>query len=406
MKIRQLMMAPTVLALMASGAVFAQSLQVDWLYFSGNGSWITRTESLTGTENNLHLPVNDLTAEQFWWQSSNASTQVVWAQPDPLGLPKKGVPVEIKGESGLWLIKDVSMNHLVLQQGKNVRYWPQSQWHLLNWTASLDYGLSLTVLQPEKTKSTLFYGWQSHELTAQVRYRLDDKGSEKSLYQELIVSNLSDSDYIAPGYSFAQINNNPQRMMAKTMAFETMDSMVGTPEASQSQGVPTLISKQSIQLQAGSHVWLPVSQTELTAVERIYTVQWDSRQQGLQQAQASMKLTAASALPDIAGPVKIGVFDQQIALLESYYQPSKANEATLNLGQSSLVSLTSKLVREGQWQLTVHNRSDEKAIVELTVSHWNGKTSQQVPMTVRLNANDTKVLNLELVGSNSIKLVD
>ena len=101
MKIRQLMMAPTVLALMASGAVFAQSLQVDWLYFSGNGSWITRTESLTGTENNLHLPVNDLTAEQFWWQSSNASTQVVWAQPDPLGLPKKGVPVEIKGESGL-----------------------------------------------------------------------------------------------------------------------------------------------------------------------------------------------------------------------------------------------------------------------------------------------------------------
>jgi len=404
MQIRQLIMLPAVVAMIASNSGFAQSLQVDWLYLSGYGSWITRSETLSSTENNLHLPVSDLTAEQFWWQSNNENTQVVWAQPDPLGLPKKGVPVEIKGETGLWLIKDVSANHLVLQQGKNVRYWPQSQWHLLNWTSSLDYGLSLTVLQPEKTKSTLFYAWQSHELTAQVRYRLDENGDSKRLTQELIVSNLSDSDYSAPGYSFAQVSSGPPRMLMKTMAFEAADAMVGTPEASQSQGVPTLISKQPIQLQAGSHVWLPVSQTDLKSVERIYALQWDSRQQGLQQAQSSIKLTAASELPDIAGPVKIGVFDQQIALLESFYEPTNSKEATLSLGQSSLVTLTSKLVREGQWQLTVDNRSDEAATVELMVNHWNGKISQQVPMTVRLGANDSKILNLELVGGSSIKL--
>jgi len=76
----------------------------------------------------------------------------------------------------------------------------------------------------------------------------------------------------------------------------------------------------------------------------------------------------------------------------------------LSLGQSSLVTLTSKLVREGQWQLTVDNRSDEAATVELMVNHWNGKISQQVPMTVRLGANDSKILNLELVGGSSIKL--
>ena len=34
----------------------------------------------------------------------------------------------------------------------------------------------------------------------------------------------------------------------------------------------------------------------------------------------------------------------------------------------------------------------------------SGKISQQIPMTVRVNAKDEKVLNLELVGGNSIKL--
>ncbi len=403
MKTRALVRMPALLALVSSSALFAQTLEVDWLYFSSNGSWISRTETLSNSENNLHLPVENLSASQFWWQADNANTQVVWAQPDPMGLPKVGAPVEIDGIAGLWLIKDVSASHLVLQQGKNVRYWPQSQWHLLNWTSSLDYGMSLTVLQPEKTKNTLFYAWQTPDLSAQVRYRLDDTEGAPSLYQELIVSNLSDSDYAAPGYSFAQASGQPP-MLARTMSLEMSDMAIKAPEASQSQGVPTLISKQPIQIQAGSHVWLPVSQTPLNSVERLYSVQWDSRQQGLQQTQSSLKLTAKQSLPDLAGPVKIGVFDQQIALLESYYQPSSAKEAVLNLGQSSLVSLTSKQVREGQWKLTVDNRSNEPATVELTVSHWNGKISQQIPMTVRVSANDSKSIELELVGGSTIKL--
>ncbi|MDX1473786.1 MAG: hypothetical protein R3309_06410, partial [Reinekea sp.] len=124
MKTRALVRMPALLALVSSSALFAQTLEVDWLYFSSNGSWISRTETLSNSENNLHLPVDNLSASQFWWQADNANTQVVWAQPDPMGLPKVGAPVEIDGIAGLWLIKDVSASHLVLQQGKNVRYWP------------------------------------------------------------------------------------------------------------------------------------------------------------------------------------------------------------------------------------------------------------------------------------------
>jgi hypothetical protein len=381
--------------------VSAQTLEVDWLYFTGNGSWLERSESLINEQTRVHLPVDDLSVDQFWWQTNNPHTQIIWAQPDPLGLPKKGSSVEISGEPGLWIIQDVSASHLVLQQGKAVRYWPQSQWHLLSWTSSTDFGMALSIVQPSPMKDEIFYAWQTYDVSAQVRYRLDESQTTPYLYQELIVSNLSDSDYSAPGYSYAQTSTQPVAMM-RSMVME--DSFVSAPTASQSQGVPTLISNQPIRLAAGSHVWLPVSNTQLTKVERQYQMNWDSRTQGLQKAQSTIKLTSSTDLPDLAGPIKVGVFDQQIALLPSQYQPINAKEAELSMGQSALVTMNSKLVGEGSWVLDVDNRSQEEAVVELMINHWNGKTSQQVPMTVRIPAQSTKKVNLELGAGGLIRL--
>jgi hypothetical protein len=382
--------------------VCAQALDIDWLYLSPNGSWLSKTESLISEQSQLNLPVDSLQSHQFWWQSDNPDVQLSWKQADPMGLPKKGTPVEIAGESGLWLIKEVNANHLVLQQGRDVRYWPQSQWHLLTWTSTDDQGMSLTVRQAEKRKSELFYAWQNMNVQAEVRYRLDEDERGAYLHQELIISNLSDTDYVASGYSYAQQTGQPQ-VMAMRMAVES-DAFVSAPVASESQGVPTLVSKEPVQLSAMSHLWLPVSTTELSDVSRDYRLQWDTRSQGLQNAQMSILLTSRDSLPDIAGPIKIGVFDQQIAVMESQYQPSTEKSAELNLGSSALVSMESSRVGEGQWKLLFSNRSEESAAVEFLVQHWDGKQNQRVPMTIRLDANSEKTVDIELATGGKIRI--
>lgn len=392
-------------SLVVTSVVQAQPIEADWLYFSPGSSWVSASASLINETTLVQLPVRSLTADQFWWQASQPQTQLQWSQPDVIGLPKKDDPVEIQGESGLWLVRDVYPTHLVLQKGRDVRYWPQSQWHLLNWTSATDYGLSLSVLQPNNSKGTFFYAWNSADISAEVRYRLEENDDKPMLYQELLVSNLSDSDYKAEGYSFAQSAGRPVVLQRTTMALSMeSDSAVSAPESGQSQGIPTLVSKQPITLAASSHVWLPVSQTPLSAVERTYQINWDSRQQGLQNAQSQLILNANRDLPDISGAINIGVFDQQIALLQSYYSPSTARQATLNMGQNPMVSLNSRQTAPGRWLLEFSNRTDDNASVELMVSHWDGKTNQRVPMTVRIDKNSTKKLNLELNSAGLMRI--
>ncbi|EAR10852.1 hypothetical protein [Reinekea blandensis] len=381
----------------------SQALEADWLYLSNNGTWVSRTASLLNEKTQLQLPVEQLQAHQFWWQSDVADLRLVWSQPDPLGLPGKGDPVEIQGEAGLWLVKDVSASHLVLQQGRNVRYWPQSQWHLLKWTSTAELGLSLTVEQSQNTKGDLFYAWQTPDLSADVHYRLQEIDGESTLVQELVVTNHSDNDYEAAGYSYAQTATQGPMMLSRSVSMES-DAMVSAPKAGQSQGVPTLMSDEPVMLSANANVWLPVSSTELTDVERQYQLNWDSRQQGLQRAQSNLVIRSDEALPDLSGPVKVGVFDGQIALLESQYQPAEKNEARISLGQSALVTMTSRQTREGHWTLAFSNRTDEVAVVELTVSHWNGQSSQRIPMTVRIDAQDEKDVELELGGGGLIQI--
>jgi len=383
----------------------AESLTVDWLYLANNGAWVARTETLSASETQVRLPVANLTPEQFWWQTELDGTRLSWSSPDQRLLPAKGQPVEIEDEPGLWLVKGVSASHLVLQQGNTLRYWPQNQWHFLHFTAPVDNQFELMVIQAEKQKNKLVYAWQDFAISAQVRYRLDLAAPQPQLHQELIVSNLSEYDIEAPGYSFAQVQNPPQMMM-RALSVEADQEAMATPQSGQSQGVPTLLSREPFTLAAGTHLWLPVSETALTQVTREYQLQWDSRQQGLQKAQASILLESQEPLPDLAGPVKIGVFDGQVALLESYFEPGQATEATLALGQSSLVTLTSVAVREGFWRLSLANRSTDSASIALTVSHWNGKQSQQIPMTVKVAANANEEIRLELGSGGMIRIVN
>jgi len=382
----------------------AESLAVDWLYLANNGAWVARTETLTASETQVRLPVANLTPEQFWWQTELDGTRLSWSSPDQRLLPGKGQPVEIEAEPGLWLVQGVSPSHLVLQQGKTLRYWPQSQWHLLHFTAPADNQFELKVVQAEKQKNTLVYAWQDFAISAQVRYRIDMAADQPQLFQELIVSNLSEYDIEAPGYSFAQVQNPPQIMM-RALSMEGDQKAMAQPHSGQSQGVPTLLSREPFTLAAATHLWLPVSETALTQVTRQYQLQWDSRQQGLQKARASILIESQEALPDLAGPVKIGIFDDQVALLDSYYEPGLASEATLALGQSSLVSLTSVAVREGFWRLSLTNRSSAMARIALTVSHWNGKQNQQIPMALSVAANATENIRLELGGGGMLRIV-
>lgn len=390
-------------ALLLTVAGSVQSLEVDWLYLSNNASWIERSETLISEQSQLSLPVAQLNLNQFWWQSDATGTQISWAQPQAQGLPQKGAMIAIIGESGLWKIQEVYPDHLVLQRGNNVRYWPQSQWHLLNWNSTNDFGLSLTVSQPNANKTQLHYAWQSFELNAQVRYRLDETEGKAQLHQELIVSNLSDTSFQAAGYSYAQVANQPVVAM-RAMVMSEAASTMAAPTASESQGVPTLVSSEPVSLAAHSHLWLPVATIPLTQVARSYQLQWDTRSIGQFPVQSQLTLTSQQPLPDIAGPIKIGVFDQQLAVLESQYRPNTATEAQLNLGQSALVNLQSEQLSEGVWQLTIVNRSKQAASVGLTINHWHKQQSQRLPLDVTVKAEGQEIVNLIQQADGSVQV--
>ncbi|MEJ2043128.1 MAG: hypothetical protein P8X74_06850 [Reinekea sp.] len=383
--------------LTSSMTVQAQTLDVDWLYLSGYGSWVSRSQTLLKEQEALKLPVTSLNSDQFYWYAENPNTQLSWQTPNTDYLPQKGSSVEIIGEPGLWLVQAVNPSHLVLQQGKTVRYWPQSQWHQLEWTSAQDFALTLQVRQPSQKKNDIFYAWQTPMLTADISYRLQDT----TLYQELTISNQTDETLRSNGYSFARNESRP--VLAKAMRSTSLEAssdaiMLGAPEAGESQGVPTLSSSQPLLLEAGSNIWLPVSDTELSSVERQYQLQWDSRQAGLHNAQMQLVLKG-KALPDIPGSIKVGVFDHQLATQDAFYQPQSATEARLNLGQSALISMTSHSMRDNHWRLDFSNRSQEDAVIDLTISHWNGKQSLRTQMTVKVKAKGEKAIDLELTAT-------
>lgn len=390
---------------LTSGATLAETLDVDWLYLSGNGSWIARSESIIQERTNLRLPVKALSADQFWWQSETPNTQLSWSLPSDSTLPPLESVVEIIGTPGNWIIKEANASYLTLQHDSELRYWPQSQWHLLKVTdPMIEDVFELTVIQPLPAESELSYAWQEYGVSAQVRYRLDLDQAEPELIQELIVNNRTEYDLSSPGYSFSEIQHVPVMAM-RTMAVEMDEMSISVPKASESQGIPTLVSDQPIQLTAGASVWLPVSTTELKRAEREYQFQWDTRQLGAQQAQSFLLLTAKESLPDLRGPLKIGVFDRQVAVLDTYYQPTTSEEARLSLGQSSLVGLESRLIDRDKWELSINNRSTENVSAELILSHWTGKTHQRTPMRMAIDAKSSKIIKVALQSDGMVTLI-
>ena len=370
----------------------AQTLSVNRLYFSEQGSWISRQARVEQPNATLRLPVESLSMDQFYWQASNPQTQLVWQSPTPNHLPAIGSDVQITDQPGSWQVKAVSDSHLVLQQGQSIRYWPQSQWHLLQWTSTEDINLSLRVIQPTAQANEIFYAWQTPLITAKVGYRLADK----TLYQELLLSNQSSEHYQADGYSFARSSQRPVFKAARNMmTLEASAKMVSTPSAGQSEGVPTLFSDQPLTLAAGANVWLPVAQVELNSVERKYRLSWDSRESGVQRAQTSLVLKADS-LPDLPAPLMVAVFDNQLAVQNVYYQPTGNHEARLEVGQSALVSMTSQSLGNDRWQLTFSNRSKEAANIEFTATHWKSNKLLSTDLMIRVDANSSNVVDIEL----------
>lgn len=380
----------------------AESITVDWLYMSPSGTWLERNETLTETKTPLALPIDNLNPELFWWQSSNAQTQVMWQSPFAKGWPKQGDVVNSEQLSGNWVIEKVQQQHLVLTQNSNRRFWPVAQMHLLQWSQSeADNAFELLVEQPSKKTSQFQYAWQDGSINASVTYRLS-LNDNPVLHQSLIVSNNSQYDLTAKGYSFAQSQQRSFAVMHEMVSRAQSD--MDTPTASQSEGIPTLVGRSPVQLNSQANLWLPVSSTDISSVERQYSLTWDTRMQGTQQANSAITITSVDSLPDIPGTITLGVFDQQIATLNSQYQPSSENQATLNLGQSSLVTMESIAVGENQWSLTISNRSDEDAKLDLLISHWNGKISEQIPMPIQIKANDQKVVAIQLSTGGKISI--
>jgi hypothetical protein len=372
----------------------AEQLQADWLYMSGNGTWLERNVTLTDAESTLALPIDNLMPELFWWQSEESDTRVAWQSPNAQGWPNSGDKVTSEGLVGEWLNEQVQSQHLVLSQDQKRRYWPIAQMHLLEWSKNeAADGFELTITQPDNTESQFQYAWLDSFISAKVAYRLS-LTDEPVLFQELIISNNSQYDLVANGYSFA-LTNSPSMPVQRAMSSMVQSEMV-VPQSSQSEGIPTLVGNSKVALSAQANLWLPVSNTPLTQVERQYSLTWDTRMQGLQQANSAIEITAESALPDIPGILTIGVFDQQLATLTSQYSPSSEHHAVINLGQSSLLTMTSNVIGENQWSLLVSNRSDEHADLNLMISHWNGKQNEQIPMTIQVNANDSKKVSINL----------
>lgn len=385
-----------------SAPAFSQPLQVDWVYFSDSGSWLSRSQAVTSQVTSVPLPLSNVTDDNFWWQTEKPGSQLVWRSQEQGTLPKRGSTVELDGESGLWLVEDVSFDMLVLKQGKTLRYWPREQWHQLAWPAAPHAdAFSFDLIQPRKQNDQLRYAWWDTEVTARVHYRLNLQHSQPSLVQELIIANPGSADIVSQGYSYSQVTRPKVMMRAVVMA---EDSTVAAPQQSQSHGVPLLVSSEPLTLTAGSRQWLPVQTIKLSDVQRHYSISWDTRQTGSVSAQASLKLESLQPMPELAGTVKVPLFNQQLAMLTSHYQPSLEHEAVLSLGQSNLVVLKAESRGQNRWSLTLANRSDQPANIALQLSHWDGKTNRKIPVNEQLAAQQSKSFELTVNGLGRMEL--
>lgn len=382
-----------------------ERIDANWLYLSSGGSWIERIEAFDEASWALPLPVVNLQPEEFWWHAANPQTQLSWRALNLSDFPAVGTEVEMLEDATAWQVDAVTSSYLLLSRDDQQRYLPQTEWHRLGWAKpDRQTSLQLQVTQAQAGLNRLQYAWLDRGVRAEVRYRIIERGGKSSLQQELVLFNQTDVAMSAAGYSYAQTENRP--VMRLSLALESAATSAAVPSAGESQGIPTLVSAEAVMLPAQSTQWLVVANTKLSNVERQYEMTWDTRSQGRVNAQMSLRLESNVPLPELAGTVQIGVFDRQLPMLNSFYQPEQPNEAELSLGTSPLVSMNATLIRPGVWQLDISNRSNDSIELDLTINHRVDQTVQQVPLTVEVGAESSEMFELRQQPNGRIGLLD
>ena len=311
-----------------------QQVQADWLYLTAQGSWIERSVELSTATTGLPLPVNELSAAAFWWQTDDPGVQLSWQNADAQWL-EAGSVVQVDDWSGSWTVDRVSADLLALSQASMHRLLPADQWHRLSWVnATPAEAFQLTVQPGTDSAPVPFrYAWFDSALGAEVRYSLELEAARPVLRQQLVLHNNSDYAISVPGYSYAQSRSQGRMMLARSEAMAADGAVsVAAPTAGDSSGQATLQSDQPLMLASGSHSWLAVQQTELSSIRHHYRFDWNTRQSATVPGQWALTLVADDELPAIGGPLQVAVWDQQVALLETRYQPQQGTRAEIAAG--------------------------------------------------------------------------
>lgn len=375
-----------------------QQVEADWLYLTAQGSWIERSAELSAAATALPLPMTELSASAFWWQADDPGVQLSWRSADAQWLQPDTV-VQVDGWSGSWTVERVGADLLALSQANMRRLLPGDQWHRLSWvSAAPAEDFQLTVQAGADTTPVPFrYAWFDNALGAEVRYSLELEAARPVLRQQLVLHNNSDYAIRAPGYSYAQSRSQGRMMLARSEAMAADSAVsVAAPTAGDSSGQATLQSDQPLMLASGSHSWLGVQQIELSAIRHQYRFDWNTRQSATVPGQWALTLVADDELPAIAGPLQVAVWDQQVALLETRYQPQQATRAELQLGASDMMTLATERLGSSEWELVLTNRNSRSAEASLDLSHWDNDRNAQAGISLPVPAQGTLRLQVRL----------
>ncbi len=379
-------------------AAAQEPVAADWLYLTGNGSWVARSATLRQAVTPLPLPVDQLSSGTFWWSATDPDLQVTWQSTDSVSWVSEGSLVQVGDWPGSWTVVSVTEDVLILSQAGVRRSLPKTAWDRLSWVVgqNQEENLALRVHQPDDRTNDLAYAWLDNRISAEVRYSLDYRAETPVLLQQLVLHNDADYDLNAPGYSYAQSSQQPVTMMARNAMADLESADVSRPQAGDSSGQATLSSDEPIRMPANSHAWIPVEEVALASVDHQYRFNWSTRQQGSMPGQWHMTVSAEEALPAIAGPLQIAVWDQQVALLETHYQPEQETRTTLSLGSSDMVTLGTESLSGQQWELVLTNRNSHDVEAVLDLSHWDQNRNDQAGISLPVPANDSVRLQVRL----------
>jgi len=112
--------------------------------------------------------------------------------------------------------------------------------------------------------------------------------------------------------------------------------------------------------------------------------------------QWSLTLISEDDLPSIGGPVQVAVWNQQVALLETQYQPQQSTRSELALGASDMMTLATETLGSSEWELVLTNRNSRSAEAILDLSHWNNDSNAEAGFSMSVPAQSTQRLQVRL----------